>query len=71
MGLASSPDTGCSSFRSVCAVLLARRVVTAVHKPYVWAHKLVAQDRTGHMDAVSDMCGPGSIKARQWDVASR
>eukprot|EP00798_Chlamydomonas_sp_ICE-L_P024012 gene24012-9585_t len=28
------------------------RVLTAVNKPYAWCHKLVAQDRTGHMDAV-------------------
>ena len=29
-----------------------RRVITAMSKPYVWVHKLVAQDRTGHMDSV-------------------
>ncbi|KAJ9529394.1 hypothetical protein QJQ45_013762 [Haematococcus lacustris] len=31
---------------------LHRRLITAVNKPYVWVHKLVAQDRTGHMEAV-------------------
>ncbi|GIL56855.1 hypothetical protein Vafri_12156, partial [Volvox africanus] len=29
-----------------------RRCVTAVSKPYVWVHKMVAQDRTGHMDPI-------------------
>jgi hypothetical protein len=29
-----------------------RRVVTSMAKPYVWSHKLVAQDRTGHMESV-------------------
>lgn len=29
-----------------------RRLITAVAKPYVWVHKMVAQDRTGHMDSV-------------------
>uniref|UniRef100_A0A7S0WPJ8 EF-hand domain-containing protein n=1 Tax=Chlamydomonas leiostraca TaxID=1034604 RepID=A0A7S0WPJ8_9CHLO len=31
---------------------LHRRVITAMNRPYVWVHKMVAQDRTGHMDAV-------------------
>jgi hypothetical protein len=30
-----------------------RRVITAVNKPHAWIHKLVAQDRTGHMEPVS------------------
>ncbi|KAG2498385.1 hypothetical protein HYH03_003644 [Edaphochlamys debaryana] len=29
-----------------------RRCVTAMSKPYVWVHKMVAQDRTGHMESV-------------------
>ncbi|KAF5835754.1 WD40-repeat-containing domain protein [Dunaliella salina] len=29
-----------------------RRVITAVNKPHAWIHKLVAQDRTGHMEPV-------------------
>ncbi len=29
-----------------------RRLVTAVHRPYVWPHKLVSQDRTGHRESV-------------------
>jgi WD40 repeat protein len=29
-----------------------RRIVTAMNKPYVWVHKLVTQDRTGHMHPV-------------------
>jgi hypothetical protein len=29
-----------------------RRCVTGTSKPYVWMHKMVTQDRTGHMDAV-------------------
>ncbi|KAG2439805.1 hypothetical protein HYH02_010440 [Chlamydomonas schloesseri] len=29
-----------------------RRCLTAVNKPYVWVHKMVAQDRTGHMEPV-------------------
>jgi len=29
-----------------------KRVITAVNKPHAWIHKLVAQDRTGHMEPV-------------------
>jgi len=29
-----------------------KRVVTAMAKPYVWVHKVVSEDRTGHMDSV-------------------
>ncbi|KAG1667639.1 hypothetical protein FOA52_004666 [Chlamydomonas sp. UWO 241] len=31
-----------------------KRVVTAMQKPHVWCHKMVAEDRTGHMESV---CG--------------
>ncbi|GFR43071.1 hypothetical protein Agub_g4078 [Astrephomene gubernaculifera] len=29
-----------------------RRCITAMSKPYVWVHKMVAQDRTGHMEPI-------------------
>ncbi|GAX72651.1 hypothetical protein CEUSTIGMA_g107.t1 [Chlamydomonas eustigma] len=40
-----------------------RRAVTAMTKPYVWVHKMVAQDRTGHMDSVK-----GAIYNATFDV---
>ncbi|WIA12480.1 hypothetical protein OEZ85_012515 [Tetradesmus obliquus] len=29
-----------------------RRLVTAFHRPYVWQHKVITQDRTGHREPV-------------------
>ena len=60
---AQDPNLVPDSFRLTSSL---RRVLTTMSKPYVWVHKLVAQDRTGHMESVR-----GALYNATFDVVVR